>query len=148
MGEVWSSAANHGGQLVGALIGIFWVMLGGWWVAIGRRRSVVAAHWQRVVGKIVDKNGGTEGLIARNPHLAYAASDGSAHRVPSHSRWDSWEPGQDVDVLVDPDVPGRAMLASHAERGGTYVVIGWFIVVVGVLTLIASLLLAVATPTT
>ena len=83
MGDVWSSAANHGGQLVGALIGIFWVMLGGWWVAIGRRRSVVAAHWQRVVGKIVDKNGGTEGLIARN--VAGLSSPPRLHRGPGRS---------------------------------------------------------------
>jgi hypothetical protein len=37
-------------------------------------------------------------------------------------------------------------LLTHAARATPYVVIGWFIIVVGLLTLIASLMLAVWVP--
>ncbi len=134
---------NEAGELVGTLIGLFWVALGSWWVAIGRRRQDAAAGWDVVTGRIVDREGGAEGLLIRNPHLAYAARDGSQHRVRSRSRGDIWQPGQSVDVLVDPDRPERAMLVTHAERGTPFLVIGWFLVMSGVLTLIASVMLAV-----
>ena len=138
--------SNHGGQVAGALIGLFWVVLGWWMIAIGRRRGRVGGDWLPAEGTIVDKDGGTEGLFLRNPHIRYAAPDGSEHIVASRSHGDLWEPGQSVDILVDPTEPGRAALLTHAARATPYVVIGWFIIVVGLLTLIASLMLAVWVP--
>ena len=95
---------------------------------------------------IRDRSGGTEGLFLRNPHIRYAAADGTEHVIASHSRGDLWEPGQSVDILVDPADPGRAVLLTHASRATPYVVIGWFIVAIGVLTLIASAMLAFWVP--
>ena len=138
--------SNHGGQIAGTLIGLFWVALGWWMIAVGRRRGRVGGDWVPAVGTIVDKDGGTEGLFLRNPHIRYAAPDGSQRTVASHSRGDLWEPGQSVEILVDPADSGRAVLRTHAARATPYVVIGWFIVVVGLLTLVASAMLAFWVP--
>ncbi|MBK7610894.1 MAG: hypothetical protein IPJ15_06335 [Actinomycetales bacterium] len=71
-------------------------------------------------------------------------------RLRAHRRQplagDLWEPGQSVEILVDPADAGRAVLRTHAARATPYVVIGWFIVVVGLLTLIASAMLALWVP--
>lgn len=137
---------NHAGQLAGALIGLAWLVLGWWFIGVGRTHQRAAATWRRAVGQIVDKDGGTEGLFLRNPHVRYAAADGTEVIVRSHSHGDLWEPGQSVDILVDPARPDRIMLARTAQRGTPYTVIGWFIIVVAVLTLLSSLMLALWVP--
>ena len=78
--------------------------------------------------------------------MRYVAPDGSKHEVPSKSRGDIWSPGQPVDIVVNPAAPGQAMLATHAGRAQVYLVVGWFIIVVAVLTFIGAALLAWATP--
>ncbi len=137
---------NHGGQLAGGLIGLAWLILGWWMIAVGRRRGRAGVGWTPAVGTIVDKDGGTEGLFLRNPHIAYAGTDGSQRIVKSGSHGDLWEPGQQVDILVDPARPEHAVLATRAQRGTPYVVIGWFIIGIAVLTLASSWALAVWVP--
>lgn len=132
---------NHGGELAGAIIGVAWVVLGGWWMAVGRRRSREGAGWIPAEGTIVDKDGSTEGLFLRNPSVAYVAADGTRRVARSGSHGDLWEPGQAVEILVDPADPQRIVLVRGAQRGTPYLVIGVFVVVVGVLTLIASWML-------
>ena len=137
---------NHGGQLAGGLIGLAWLVLGWWLIGVGRTHQRAAASWRPAVGQIVDKEGGTSGLFLRNPHVRYAAEDGTERIVRSRSHGDLWEPGQSVDILVDPQRPERIMLARTAQRGTPYAVIGWFIIVVAALTLVSSLMLAVWVP--
>lgn len=137
---------NHAGQIAGGLIGLAWLVLGWWMIGVGRTHIRAAEHWRQARGVIVDKDGGTEGLFLRSPHIRYAAADGTQRIVPSRSRGDLWEPGQDVEIVVDPDDPDRVMIASRAERGTPYLVIGWFIIAVAVLTLVSSLMLAVWVP--
>ncbi len=139
------SLGNHGGQLAGALIGLAWLGFGWWAIAVGNRHHRAGANWVRRRGQIVDKDGSTEGLFLRNPHVRY--DDAGIEQIArARSRGDLWEPGQAVDILVDPDRPGRIMLARTAQRGTPYVVIGWFLIVVAVLTLVSSLFLALWVP--
>lgn len=137
---------NHGGQLAGGLIGLAWLVLGWWMIGVGRTHQRARVLWRRAEGQIVDKHGGTEGLFLRNPHVRYVGADGSERVVRAHSRGDLWEPGQPVEILVDPDAADRIMLQRTAARGTPYIVIGWFIVVVAALTLVSSLMLALWVP--
>ncbi|HOF63731.1 MAG TPA: DUF3592 domain-containing protein [Dermatophilaceae bacterium] len=141
-----NAAVNAAGEIAGALIGLAWLVMGIWMVMIGRRRTRSAHEWVAAEGTIVDRHGDTDGLLVRNPHIRYAAPDGTSHTVPSKSRGDLWEPGQTVGIRVNPANPAEAMLDTHAGRAQAYLVVGWFIIVVAVLTFIGSALLAWATP--
>jgi hypothetical protein len=132
---------NAAGEIAGALIGLVWLVMGVWMVAIGRRRTAALGGWVAAEGTIVDRHGDTEGLLVRN-----VAPDGSEHVVASKSRGDLWEPGQAVDIRVNPANPAEAMLDTHAGRAQAYLVVGWFIIVVAILTFVGSALLAWATP--
>ncbi|MBK8867311.1 MAG: DUF3592 domain-containing protein [Dermatophilaceae bacterium] len=137
---------NAAGEIAGALIGLVWLVMGVWMVAIGRRRTAALGGWVAAEGTIVDRHGDTDGLLVRNPHVRYVAPDGSEHVVASKSRGDLWEPGQAVDIRVNPANPAEAMLDTHAGRAQAYLVVGWFIIVVAILTFVGSALLAWATP--
>ncbi|MFZ1288150.1 MAG: DUF3592 domain-containing protein [Candidatus Phosphoribacter sp.] len=139
---------NDAGEVAGTIIGLVWLAIGWWMIAVGRRRGCADGDWVHVVGQIVDKDGASEGLFLRNPHIRYDAPDGSTHLVASRSRGDLWEPGQDVAILVDPTDADRAMLLTHAQRATPYVVIGWFIIVIAILTLVATAMLAFWVPAT
>jgi hypothetical protein len=142
------AAVNHGGEIAGGLIGLVWVVLGVWMILVGRRRAREGVGWRAAAGTIVDKDGTTQGLFLRNPHVAYLDADGTRRVVRSGSHGDLWEPGQSVDILVDPDRPDHIVLVRGALRATPYLVIGWFIVLIGVLTLIASWMLYAWVPET
>ena len=133
-------------SLLPGALGLVWLVMGVWMVAIGRRRTAALGGWVAAEGTIVDRHGDTEGLLVRNPHVRYVAPDGSEHVVASKSRGDLWEPGQAVDIRVNPANPAEAMLDTHAGRAQAYLVVGWFIIVVAILTFVGSALLAWATP--
>lgn len=137
---------NDAGALTGAAIGLAWLLLGWWMIRTGKRRTKASLGWLRMVATVVDREGGTSGVLLRSPHLRYAGPDGALRVIPSGSRGGVWEPGATVDILVDPGRPGHVMTVAHGARGYPYVVIGWFLVVVAALTFAASLLLAVAVP--
>jgi hypothetical protein len=132
------------GALAGGVIGIAWVVLAVWMVRTGQRLRSAAA-WTPATGTIVGEGGSTEGLILHHPHVRYADADGEV-RVVSLGAKGTWPVGADVDVLVDPTDPTAVMPLARAERGQPYIVIGWFIGVVGFLTLVGAALLAVAVP--
>ena len=137
---------NDAGAVTGGLIGLVWLVLGWWMIRTGGRRTEAAEGWRRAVATVVDRGGGTTGVLLRHPYLRYAGPDGVLRVAPSRARGGVWEPGTTTDVLVDPERPERVMLLTHAERGQPYLVIGWFFVVVAVLTFVGSLLLVVAVP--
>ncbi len=137
---------NDAGAITGTAIGLVWLLLGWWMIRLGATRNRAAAGWDRAVGTIVDRDGSTDGLIARHPHIRYAGPDGTELVVPSGSRGGVWEPGTEVDVLADPTDPQRVMLLAQAERGQPYQVLGWFLVVVAVLTFVGSGLLFFSPP--
>ena len=87
-----------------------------------------------------------EGYRRRQDPASGGAGEGSEHVVASKSRGDLWEPGQAVDIRVNPANPAEAMLDTHAGRAQAYLVVGWFIIVVAILTFVGSALLAWATP--
>lgn len=136
---------NDAGALTGTAIGLGWLVLGWWMIRLGSTRTRAALAWRPAVGTIVDDGGGTEGVIVRRPHVRYAA-DGVERLAPSGSRGGVWEPGTAVEILVDPRDPQRVMLAQQAARGQPYQVLGWFLVVVAILTFVGSALLAFAPP--
>ncbi|MGV1009205.1 MAG: hypothetical protein ACOYBY_11445 [Dermatophilaceae bacterium] len=137
---------NDAGAVTGGLIGLVWLLIGWWMIRTGTRRTLAAQGWRRTVATLVDREGGTAGVLLRHPYLRYAGSDGAVRVVASRSRGGVWEPGTSTDILVDPHEPERVMLLTHAERGQPYLVIGWFLVIVAVLTFVGSVLLVVAVP--
>ncbi len=137
---------NDAGAVTGGLIGFAWLLIGMWMIRTGARRTEAAQGWRRAVATVVDRDGGTSGVLLRHPYLRYAGPDGAVRVAPSRARGGVWEPGTTADVLVDAEQPDRVMLVTHAERGQPYLVIGWFLVVVAVLTFVGSLLLVVAVP--
>lgn len=137
---------NDAGAVTGAAIGLVWLVLGWWMIRLGASRNRAAAGWDRAAGTIVERDGRTDGVIARHPHVRYAGPDGTERIAPSGSRGGVWEPGTPVEVLLDPGDPDRIMLAQRAERGQPYQVVGWFLVVVAILTFVGSALLAFSPP--
>lgn len=137
---------NDAGAVTGGLIGLVWLLIGWAMIRTGARRSRAAQGWRRAVATVVDREGGTSGVLLRHPYLRYAGTDGAVRVAPSHSRGGVWEPGTTTDILVDPEGPERVMLLTRAERGHPYLVIGWFLVIVAALTFVGSLLLVVAVP--
>jgi hypothetical protein len=137
---------NDAGAVTGAAIGLVWLLLGWWMIRTGGRRTKATLGWLPAVATVVDRDDQTSGVLLQHPYLRYTGADGAIRVVPSGSRGGVWEPGTTVDILVDPAQPGRVMTAAHGARGYPYVVVGWFLVVVAVLTFAGSLLLAVAVP--
>lgn len=137
---------NDAGAITGAAIGLVWLVIGWWMIRTGGQRTKASLGWLRTAATVVDRDGETSGVLLRHPYLRYAGPDGAVRVVPSGSRGGVWEPGATVEILVDPRRAGHVMTAAHGERGYPYVVIGWFLVVVAVLTFAGSLLLAVAVP--
>jgi len=137
---------NDAGAVTGGLIGLVWLLIGWRMIRIGGQRTKAALGWSRAVATVVDRGGGTTGVLLRHPYVRYAGPDGGMLVAPSRSRGGVWEPGTTTDILIDPDQPEHVMLAMHAARGHPYVVIGWFLVIVAALTFVGSLLLVVAVP--
>lgn len=137
---------NDAGALTGTAIGLVWLALGWWMIRTGKRRTRASLGWLRTVGTAVDRDGETSGVLLQHPCLRYAGPDGAIRVAPSGSRGGVWEPGATVEILVDPAQPGRVMTVAHGDRGYPYVVVGWFLVIVAILTFVGSLLLVVAVP--
>lgn len=129
------------GVLAATVIGVLWLVAAWLLLRAGRRRTTGATRWLRDEATVCHRDGSTDGVLTSRPYLRYAGPDGRQRIRPSGSRGGMWSPGSTVPVRIDPQHPDRVMLHSAATRGVVYVVLGWFLVVVAVLTLASAAML-------
>ncbi|RKU00932.1 DUF3592 domain-containing protein [Burkholderia sp. Nafp2/4-1b] len=102
--------------------------------ALAVTASRAAGHLVRTPGTVVRIVQDSDAMRAYRPIVAYLANDGRRREVAGNtaSTVPAYDIGESVDVLVDPDHPGRpALIDDFAQR--------WFPVAVPALLAVASL---------
>ena len=107
---------NDAGEVAGTIIGLVWLAIGWWMIAVGRRRGCADGGWGHVVGQIVVKDGAAEGVVPVR-HLETVATQPAGGEVlvrraelVAGAAWDAFAArpgiGDALLVALDDAAPG------------------------------------------